>query len=48
MTPNDTRYALDIQSAFAERTIKRLAILNALLTVALIVNVVLDHIKKTR
>lgn len=48
MTPNDTRYALDIQSAFAERTVKRLAILSGLLAVALIVNAVLDHIKKTR
>lgn len=44
----ETRYMADIQSALAERTIKRLAILNALLTVALIVNAVLDHVKRNR
>ena len=42
----NNQYMYDIQAALSERTIKRMAILNALLAVALTVNVVLAHIRK--
>lgn len=38
---NNTQYMADIQSAFAERTVKRLTVLSGILAVALIVNAVL-------
>jgi len=39
-------YMNDIQNAFAERTVKRLAVLSGILAVALIVNAVLPRIIK--
>ena len=40
------QYMYDIQNAFAERTVKRLVVLNALVAIALIVHIVFAHIRK--
>lgn len=45
-TDHGAQFAVEVQSAFAERTVKRLTILSGLLTVALIINAAVNWIVK--